>query len=557
MRRTISGLIVPFAAVMACSDGAKAPTPSQLPAPSAPPKAAAGAAPVDLVFEGSVHPATGTLRVVVRSRTTGLAAAVPAAGEDLDRRRIFSHVSRNREMDAHAAEQAGRFLTGMVEAVNFTGGTLSHLQAVIDDVSDTSITFATPLARLPDRGAGRAELWRGGTNALTWTFNSPSGGDFSFIGHIARRRAALPCPRPSVQRQLQPLQLRRIRSELGRAARRRRDHRRRRNEPSRAVRRDPRRAWAYSTSRSRPPSPPAPALYDRGARGGVTAVPATRTCTSGPRVHGRDGVHGHPLHERRGRPRRSRERARPLDDQCHRRDPTVHREQRRTCPLRSARRRGGLDHRFEPLSRPRRHARNGGRHVRQLRRILGRRRFFRAGTAGIMWRRTSERPLAVVVRRQASRSSDEHPDHEIGERERAEPSSDERGDQPRISTAGGCVVPMPTTSASAVHYAVDRVLVGEVPFAIARTLRAMATLADEPVRRVVRAGFVADSVAARALRPRRGDLAPVGLHGGSATTVGAGRKMQGAIGRLGRPRARRRARRGRRGGDEPRHWHFA
>ncbi len=165
--------------LVSCSRS-QAPSPSPVALPSNGAAARSGGGKAIYYFEGSVDVAHRTMTVVYRAPTGETLAQStlpygPAPG-DVSFHTCLGTVAWN----PTGGVGPGGTLTATVQAVNRMPGTVTGMTAVIDSVSPSDITFATPLASYGAVAPNTASNC--GAPSATWTFNDATGEDFNFIG---------------------------------------------------------------------------------------------------------------------------------------------------------------------------------------------------------------------------------------------------------------------------------------------------------------------------------------------------------------------------------------
>jgi hypothetical protein len=160
------------AIVCLVSCGTKIVTSSE-PAPA--PANASPASNVLYTFEGSADPRTGVLEVVYRDLAGGVIhpQSVLPTGSGPDT--ITLHTLANTTFWEGTCGTTN--LCGQVEAINNYTGTVTGLSAMIDWVSDTTVTNDGPWT-YGDVDAGATSMIK------TWTFSDPNVVQFKFSGHV-------------------------------------------------------------------------------------------------------------------------------------------------------------------------------------------------------------------------------------------------------------------------------------------------------------------------------------------------------------------------------------
>ncbi len=174
-RTTWGGAAVCLAVFVGCGAGADS---VSEPGEATSGGAAAGApaeAPIVGYFEGHVDATAGTMEVAYREASaSGVKPLAVPAGTTLPygtgAGKVYFHTN------SVSWDGGAHVLSGSVNAVNGFTFPVASMTAYFDGASDSAVTSNLPI----DYGTVVAS---GSSSAKTWTFNSPSGGSFTFWGH--------------------------------------------------------------------------------------------------------------------------------------------------------------------------------------------------------------------------------------------------------------------------------------------------------------------------------------------------------------------------------------
>ncbi len=154
-----------------------APDPVRLPSSGTPQSSGSGKA--LYYFEGSVDVAHRTMSLDYRSPTGELIGQSTLPYGTLPGEAYFHTCAGTVAWNPTGGVGPGGTLTAQIQAVNLFPDAIGAMTAVIDTVSPSDITFSTPMANYGDVIPNTANC---GGPLFPWTFNDPTGEDFTFTG---------------------------------------------------------------------------------------------------------------------------------------------------------------------------------------------------------------------------------------------------------------------------------------------------------------------------------------------------------------------------------------